>query len=103
METVCLLNQKLWDNFIFGQVNYQKLDHHIQNLVEDIIKKNNLNTIMSLSDLCFGNDNVSMNDWKLGKNVQEKFVLGKIVIKIFPLNKIVQWIKLSNKPILIIL
>lgn len=85
METVCLLNQTLWDNFIFGQVNYQKLDHHIQDLVEDIIKKNNLNNIMSLSDLCFGNDTVSIIDWKLGKNVQEKFVLGKIVQRKCPL------------------
>lgn len=58
---MCLLKQNLWDNFVFGEVNFDKLDNHIQELANDIIKKNNLSPITMLSDLRFGNDNVGIN------------------------------------------
>lgn len=54
-------NKDVWDNFIFGRVNYQKFDSHIQDMVDDIIKNNNLKPIIPLSELCFGNDTVSID------------------------------------------
>lgn len=65
---MCLLKQKLWDNFVFGEINLEKLDNHIQELADDIVKKNNLSPIKMLSDLCFGNDNVGINFF-LFKNI----------------------------------
>jgi len=60
VETVCLMKQDLWDNFIFGHVNYQKFDDHVQELVNDIVQKNDLKPVTSLSGLYCGN-NVSIN------------------------------------------
>lgn len=58
---MCILKQELWKNFIFGQINYQKYDCHIQELVTDIVEKNNLKPITPLSELVCGNDDVSIN------------------------------------------
>lgn len=52
--------QKSWDNFIFGQVNHQKFDDREDEVVSGIVKKNNLKPITPFSELCIGNDNVSM-------------------------------------------
>jgi len=60
VETVYRFNQELWNNFIFGQVNYQKFDSHIQELVNSIIKNNKLKPITQLSELCFSQGNVSI-------------------------------------------
>lgn len=59
IKTICILKQELWNNFIFGQVNYQQFENHIQELVDAIIKNNNLKSIESLSELHFGNNIVS--------------------------------------------
>lgn len=56
VNTVCLLKQELWDNFIFGQVNFQKFENHVAELVDDIVKNNNLKPVTSLSELLVGND-----------------------------------------------
>jgi hypothetical protein len=61
VESMCLLKQDLWKNFIFGQTNYQKYDSHIQEIVADIVKNNNLKPITPLSELCSGNDDVSID------------------------------------------
>uniref|UniRef100_A0A2S2QQJ4 DNA polymerase alpha subunit B n=1 Tax=Sipha flava TaxID=143950 RepID=A0A2S2QQJ4_9HEMI len=60
VESMCLLKQDLWKNFIFGQTNYQKYDSHIQEIVADIVKNNNLKPITPLSELCSGNDDTEI-------------------------------------------
>lgn len=59
MEKLSLTKQELWDNFVFGQVNYQKFNDHVQELVNDIVQKNDLKLVTSLSGLYCGN-NVSI-------------------------------------------
>ncbi|KAL4135781.1 hypothetical protein QTP88_007369 [Uroleucon formosanum] len=56
VETACLMKHDLWDNFIFGHVNYQKFDEHVQELVNDIVQKNDLKPVTSLSGLYCGNN-----------------------------------------------
>lgn len=59
VEKLCLTKQELWDNYVFGQVNYQKYNDHVQELVNDIVQKNDLKLVTSLSGLYYGN-NVSI-------------------------------------------
>lgn len=61
MESLCFLKQELWKNFTFGQTNYQKYNSHIKELVADIVKNNNLKPITPMSELCSGNDDVSID------------------------------------------
>lgn len=59
VKTMYILKQELWDNFIFGQVNYQQFENHVLELVNAIIEKNNLKSTETLPELNFGNNNVS--------------------------------------------
>lgn len=56
MEKLCLSKQELWDNYVFGQVNYQKFNDHVEELVNDIVQKNDLKLVTSLSGLYCGNN-----------------------------------------------
>ncbi|XP_026817937.1 DNA polymerase alpha subunit B [Rhopalosiphum maidis] len=56
VEKLGLTKQDLWENFVFGHVNYQKFDEHVQELVNDIVQKNDLKPVTSLSELYCGNN-----------------------------------------------
>ncbi|CAH1732885.1 unnamed protein product [Aphis gossypii] len=56
VEKLSLTKQELWDNYVFGQVNYQKFNDHVQELVNDIVQKNDLKLVTSLSGLYCGNN-----------------------------------------------
>lgn len=61
MDKICLLEQEQWNNFIFGQVNHQKFEDHVEDVVDFIVKSNNLQFVKRLSDLYYDSDNVSIN------------------------------------------
>lgn len=65
VETVCFSKQDLWENLVYGHVSYKKLDDHIEDLVNDIVKNNNLKYVTPLSELYSASDSVSINKLKL--------------------------------------
>lgn len=60
MEALSFFKQDLFENFIFAKVDYQKFDKHVQEMVDDIIKNNNLPPTVPLSELFFTNEHVSI-------------------------------------------
>lgn len=60
METLSFFKQDLFKNFLFARVDYQQFEKHVQELVDDIVKNNNLQPVVPLSELLFTNDHVSI-------------------------------------------
>lgn len=58
--TLCFTRQELWDTFIFGRISHQKFDNHVQDIVDNIVEKNNLKPVTLLSEILFVNDSVSI-------------------------------------------
>ncbi|VVC41300.1 DNA polymerase alpha/epsilon, subunit B [Cinara cedri] len=57
IEEIFLYKQDLFKKFVFGRVDYQKFENHVQTLVDDIVKNNNLQPAVPLSELFCTNDN----------------------------------------------